>query len=190
MYAAVDELITRLVLHHESASWVERALKLVYHRRNIQQGRRKGVRNLFRAKMGENVPDTFFISFALLIREPRSHNPLGPALFSFENSFIIRFKLHEQALVRLDRIVQLECEEIFRVGQLLDHERKNNWPESDESVVFLADRSRVGIGTDRQTAAEPRTLPGRERLVEIVPNSFWNIVALCGQSTFLSGGGV
>ena len=85
-----------------------------------------------------------------------------PSLLSFKDAFILRPVLNDESRVGLYGIIQLQDEEVFRISERLDHQRKNFRPQRDQSIEFLADRSSMGVGADRQPSAEPRFLPGFE----------------------------
>ena len=57
------------------------------------------------------------------------HNTSCPALFAFQDAFVVGRELHEELLVRLERIIKLKGEKVFGIRQLLDHQRQDFWAE-------------------------------------------------------------
>jgi len=88
------------------------------------------------------------------VGDPHLNHAAGAALFAFDDPFVLRPMLDEQPVVGLDGVIKLQGEEILGIGELLDNERQDPWPECDQGVKLLADGSGVRVRTDRETAAD------------------------------------
>jgi len=52
-------------------------------------------------------------------------------LFSLDDALVIRLVFDEEVLIRLHGIVQLECEKVFRIGQLFGQQGQDHRPKRD-----------------------------------------------------------
>src|SRR5690348_6651175 len=91
------------------------------------------------AAPGEAVPSR------LTVDEPSLNHALRPSLLPLKNPLVVRLVLNKQLIVWLDRVVQLECEEVLRVRERLHDERDNRRAHCDQRIVFLPDGPSVRV---------------------------------------------
>lgn len=124
----------------------------------------------------------------LLVGEPGLNNATRPPLFSFDNTLVIGFILDEKALIRLQGIVQLKGEKIFRISELFDQQRQDWRSQSDQGIKFPPYRPGVWVRTDGKAAAEPAFFPGAEGRIESGSHSSRDLCQLLVEKLFLGCG--